>query len=150
MSKPMKFLKNRVTGAVFPFHEALAKNADMEPCDKDGVSLFGELPTAPTAPTVPDPEVDGDQVLNSPDADAGANATTESGDAGQGDSGEGEGEGEGDDTPPAPILIGEKTLDKASKAEIIAFVKTATGVQIEDSLKIAAVREQAEKLLRSA
>lgn len=149
MSKPMKFLKNRATGAVFPFTEKLAKNADMEPCDKDGASLFGEIPTAPPAPAVPDPSVDGNEVLNAPDADPGANTDTNAGAAGEGGEGGGEG-GEGGDDDAQAILIGEKPLDKASKAEIIAFVKTATGVQIEDSLKVVDVRAQAEKLLRGA
>lgn len=145
--QPMTFLKNRFTGVIFPHTEKLAKNADLVPCNEDGSDLFGEAPEAPTAPSVPDPSVNAENVLNSPDADTGAD--TDTGDAGQGE-GEGESEtGEGDDAP-APVMIGEKTLEKASKAEIIAFVKTATGVQIEDSLKVADVREQAEQLLRSA
>lgn len=39
----MKFLRNRKTGVVFPYHPLLTKNKDMEPCDKGGKSAFEEV-----------------------------------------------------------------------------------------------------------
>lgn len=144
MSKPTH-LKNRHTGAIFGFNDILATNEDMVPCDKDGRSMFDEVTNAPPAPKVPDPVVDPNATLNSPDANPG----TETAPGGEGGEGESTG-GENPGTELPPLMIGEKPLAKAGKAEIIAFVKSATGVQIEDSLKVGEVREQAEKLLRGA
>lgn len=48
----MKFLRNRKTGVVFPYHRLLAKNRNMEPCDKNGESAFEEVDaTQPTETT---------------------------------------------------------------------------------------------------
>lgn len=42
----MKYLKNRNSGAVFPFHETLLRNKNMEPCTQDGKSLVEEVEAA--------------------------------------------------------------------------------------------------------
>ncbi|WP_328186905.1 hypothetical protein [Marinobacter sp. OP 3.4] len=57
----MKFLRNRKTGVVFPYHPLLAKNTDMEPCSQNGQSAFEEVDAtgpatveSPSAPAVSD------------------------------------------------------------------------------------------------
>ena len=38
-----KYLRNPKTGVVFPYSELLAKSGKLEPCDKNGRSLFAEV-----------------------------------------------------------------------------------------------------------
>lgn len=122
----MKYLRNRKTGVVFPYHRLLAKNKNMEPCDKAGTSHFEEV------------DATGSTVVDSGQGGGDTNPPAPTG----GDSGE-----TNNQPPPAAVTDNGIVISRANKGDLIAFALKHYGVQLEDNQTVPELREQVKKLI---
>jgi hypothetical protein len=158
MSNP-KFLRNRKTGAVFPFNAHLLKrNRNLEPYNgEDKEPAFEEVNAViPSKPVTTDPKVQdpapvqqagaGNQQEPNGSPDGGTNANAGTGTETGGDAGSGQPavSSEDDDQP----MVGEVPLAEASKDQLADFAQTAFGEKLDKRKGEDVLRAQVAELLK--
>ena len=143
MSKP-KFLRNRVTGVVFPYNDHLAKrNKNMEPCNGKGAEpVFDTVDADIAKGKASAMKVDPSQI-NIGDDPGGSGAAGDGSDTGAG-AGDGGPAGGGGDNP---LMVGEVPLDEATKEQLIEFAQAAFGKALAKQMKVDNMREEVRKLM---